>query len=108
MVFYEVSVEVRADLAPAFEQYMRDKHLPEIMATGCFVTIRFDQATETLYRICYQAETQEDYERYLSEHAADMRFDFMQHFPEGCTPSRLVFNDMFTLKRVEKTEEKFF
>ncbi len=63
MIFYEVSVEVRADLCSAFEDYMRGKHLPEILATGCFAYIRFDQASETMYRTCYQAESVEDYER---------------------------------------------
>lgn len=99
MIFYEVSVEVRADLCAAFAAYMRDKHLPEILATRCFVSIRFDQATETLYRTCYQAETEEDYERYLSEHASAMRADFMQHFPDGCVPSRQVFRELFQLQR---------
>ena len=97
MVFYEVSVEVRADLREAFVHYMQSKHLPEILATGCFRHIRFDQASDTLFRSCYQAETEADYQRYLVQHAPAMRADFMQHFPEGCTPSRVVFTDLFSL-----------
>lgn len=96
MVFYEVSVEVRPDLREAFVQYMRDKHLPDILATGCFQHIRFDQASETLFRTCYQAETEAGYQRYIDQHAAAMRADFMQHFPEGCVPSRVVFRDLFS------------
>lgn len=99
MILYEVSVEVRADLCSAFEDYMRGKHLPEILATGCFAYIRFDQASETMYRTCYQAESVEDYERYLNQHASAMRADFMQHFPEGCVPSRQVFRELFQLHR---------
>ncbi len=99
MIHYEVSVEVRADLCAAFEDYMRDKHLPEILATGCFKHIRFDQASAGVYRTCYQAENEDDYARYLNQHATAMRADFMQHFPEGCTPSRQVFRDLFQLQR---------
>lgn len=99
MIFYEVSVEVRADLCAAFEDYMRGKHLPEILATGCFSHIRFDQASSSLYRTCYQAETEDDYTRYLNQHASAMRADFMLHFPEGCVPSRQVFRELFQLQR---------
>ena len=52
MVVYEVQVEVREDLRAAFETYMREKHLPEILATGCFAAIRFDRSEEGLYRTC--------------------------------------------------------
>lgn len=101
MIFYEVSVEVRADLCAAFEDYMRNKHLPDILATGCFSHIRFDQAfsseNHALYRTCYQANTEDDYTRYLNQHASTMRADFMQHFPEGCVPSRQVFRELFQL-----------
>jgi hypothetical protein len=96
MIFYEVSVEVRADLQSAFVDYMRNKHIPEIWATACFAQIRFDKANETLYRTCYQSSTAENYERYIAEHATAMRADFMQHFPEGCVASRLVYSDLQT------------
>lgn len=94
MILYEVSVAVRADLCAVFENYMREKHIPEIWATGCFMKIHFDKASDNLYRTSYQAATQADYERYLVEHATSLRADFMQHFPEGCTPSRQVFESV--------------
>jgi hypothetical protein len=94
MILYEVSVEVQVELSAVFEEYMRQKHIPEIWATGCFQTIRFDKASDGLFRTSYQAKTQADYERYLSEHATAMRADFMQHFPTGCVPSRQVYTDV--------------
>lgn len=91
MILYEVSVTVRSDLSQGFEAYMRGKHLPEIWASQCFMQIRFDKASETLFRTCYQAATWADYERYLHQYAPAFRADFMAHFPEGCTPSREVY-----------------
>ncbi|MBY0573368.1 MAG: DUF4286 family protein [Undibacterium sp.] len=97
MILYEVCVEVRDDLLVAFERYMREKHLPEIWNTGCFEQIRFEhtqtpvQESSRIYRTCYQAATMADYDRYLELHASEMRADFMLHFPEGCTPSRRVW-----------------
>jgi hypothetical protein len=94
MVAYEVKVEVREDLAGAFERYMREKHIPEILATGCFKAIRFEQASPTLFRSRYEAASQKDLDRYMGEHTAAFRADFMAHFPEGCTPSREVWEGL--------------
>lgn len=88
MLRYEVTVLVRDDLRDAFERYFVTKHIPEILATGCFVDIRFDRADSGAFRTVYHAATRVDLDRYLSAHAAHFRKDFTDHFPEGVTPSR--------------------
>lgn len=94
MVVYEVQVEVREDLRAAFETYMREKHLPEILATGCFAAIRFDRSEEGLYRTCYEASSRSGVERYLRDHTAPFRDDFMAHFPEGCQARRVIWDGL--------------
>jgi hypothetical protein len=94
MIFYEVSVVVPTKLINAFENYMRNKHIPEIWATECFVQIHFAKMGADNYRTCYQAKTQADYERYLNDFATVMREDFLQHFPDGCQVQRQVWNKL--------------
>lgn len=100
MLAYEVVVEVREDLAGAFEGYMRGKHIPEILATGCFTRIRFEQASPTRFRTRYEAATKADLDRYLEEHTGPFRADFAAHFPEGCTPSREVWEEVEVFRAV--------
>jgi hypothetical protein len=88
MIRYEVTVQVREDLRERFEAYFTTKHIPEILATGCFQDIRFDRADSGAYRTVYHAATRADLERYLAKHAAHFRADFATHFPEGVSPSR--------------------
>ena len=88
MLRYEVTVTVRDDLRARFEEYFISKHIPEILATGCFLDIRFDRSDGGAYRTVYHAAARTDLERYLQQHAAHFRADFAQHFPEGVTPSR--------------------
>lgn len=83
MFTYEVQVEAPAGVGEAFEAYMRRKHIPEIFATGCFVDITFEAASATRFRTRYRARHREDLDRYLLDHAAAFRRDFLQHFPEG-------------------------
>ena len=96
MIFYEVSVTMPAQLSLAFESYMRDRHIPEIWATKCFVQIHFAKMGEDNYRTCYQAQSQVEYERYLNDFASAMRADFMQHFPDGCQVQRQVWSSLQT------------
>lgn len=96
MVRYEVRVLVRTDLASAFEAYMREKHLPEILATGCFRSIRFEQDGDMTFRSCYEARSQTELDQYLTAHTGHFREDFLAHFPEGCEVRREVWNEVQT------------
>lgn len=88
MLRYEVTVVVREELHSRFEAYFIGKHIPEILATGCFVDIRFERSEAGAYRTVYHAATRADLDRYLALHAAAFRADFADHFPGGVTPSR--------------------
>ncbi len=94
MFRYEVTVSVRDDLRARFERYFADRHIPEILATGCFVDIRFERAESGVYRTVYHAASRADLDRYLTEHTARFRADFLQHFPDGVTPSREIWTEI--------------
>jgi len=91
MIAYEVTAEVEPRLAGAFEQYMREKHIPEVFATACFQSIVFARSSPGRYRTSYVAPSQADLDRYLEPHTAAMRADFAAHFPEGVSLSREVW-----------------
>lgn len=88
MLRYEVTLEVGPGLSDAIETYMRREHIPEMGATGCFLRIRFDRASETRFRTCYHAEREADLKRYLALHADGLRKKFAHRFPNGVTVSR--------------------
>lgn len=88
MIRYEVTVVVREDLRAGFEAYFVSKHIPEILATGCFLDIRFDRGDGGAFRTVYHAATRADLDRYLDEHTARFRADFTAHFPDGVSASR--------------------
>ena len=91
MIAYEVTCEVEPRLAPAYEQYMREKHIPEVFATGCFHCTVFSRSTPGRYRTSFMARTQGDLDRYLQHHTEALRADFAAHFPEGVSLSREVW-----------------
>jgi hypothetical protein len=91
MVAYEVTVDVAPELADQFIAYMLIRHVPDLMATGCFVGADFSQAGETRFRQRYVAFSREDLDRYLADHAVKLRENFAKHFPTGTAVTREVW-----------------
>jgi uncharacterized protein DUF4286 len=91
MIIYEVTAVVEARLAEAYERYMRQQHIPDVLATGCFQSADFASAAPGRYRMRYEASTDDDLERYLATHAARLREDAASRFPEGVVLSREVW-----------------
>jgi hypothetical protein len=98
MISYEVTAVVEEKLVAAYERYMRETHIPEVLATGCFQGAIFERSSPGRYRTRYAARVQADLDRYLESHTAALRADFAIHFPEGVTLSRDVWR---TLERWE-------
>jgi hypothetical protein len=93
MVFYEVTLQVEPTLAAPVEIYMRNRHIPAILATGCFRRIRFDRASSARFRTCYEAESQADLDRYLRDHAAQFRAEFLADFSVGVRLTRETWTE---------------
>jgi len=88
MVTYEVTSTVRADLCEAYERYMRERHVPDLLATGVFAGASFGRSAPGRYRTRYEARTRADLDRYLAEHAARLRAHVKELFPEGIELAR--------------------
>jgi len=91
IITYEVTAVVEARFAEAYERYMRQEHIPDVLASGCFQCSDFASAAPGRYRIRYEASTKEDLERYLATHAPRLREDATSRFPEGVVLSREVW-----------------
>ena len=50
MIAYEVTVDVGSKLAAAFEQYMREHHISDVFATGCFHSAVLARSSSGKYR----------------------------------------------------------
>ena len=100
MITYEVTVEIEERLAGAYERYMREAHIPAVLATGCFGGAIFARSSPGRYRTGYLARSQGDLDRYLERHTAALREDFAAHLPDGVSVSREVW---LTVERWEGT-----
>ncbi len=93
-VYYEVAVDVAEGNSAEFVEYMTERHIAEVVATGCFLKASFITAGEGHFRTTYEAASRDDLERYLREHANALRRDFLEHFPHEVRVSRDVWIEL--------------
>lgn len=91
MIIYEITAAVRADLVEKYEKYMRERHIPDLLETGYFRAAHFTRSAENRYRTRYEARDQTALDQYLKNDAERLRADFLEHFPEGVTVTRDVW-----------------
>jgi hypothetical protein len=92
MIAYEVTAEMEEKLAGPYERYMRESHIPAVLATGCFHAAVLARSSPGRYRTSYLARSQADLDRYLETHTAALRADFTANFPAGVMLSREVWD----------------
>jgi hypothetical protein len=101
MISYEVTARLDAQIAGDYERYLRDVHIPDLMATGCFVEAAFarqeavdsvnDSSSPTAsvcFRSSYVASDEAALQRYFREHADRLRGDALARFPSGLQLTR--------------------
>ncbi|MGI8618958.1 MAG: DUF4286 family protein [Gemmatimonadaceae bacterium] len=88
MLTYEITAIVRADLCDAYERYMTDRHIPDVMRTGAFAAATFSRSAPGRYRIRYEVSSRETMDAYLADHAPGLRQHFAETFPVGVELSR--------------------
>ncbi|MFI5236001.1 MAG: DUF4286 family protein [Gemmatimonadales bacterium] len=99
MIRYEVTLDVEPQLAAGLEDYMRGKHIPEILATGCFEEIRFERAGEGRFRTSYFALTAADLDRYMAQHTGGFRASLISYFPRGVNAVRETWTELESWKK---------
>ena len=79
MIIYNVTVKVETPVAEAWLDWLQKEHIPEVIETGCFthtsILHLFEQDDEesVTYAIQYHAPGMENYEKYINDHAPEMR-----------------------------------
>lgn len=93
-MFYLVEVLIDLEVADQWHSWMKDDHIPDVVATGCFekawMTRQPERDTDQrrAYRMLYRAKSREDFERYQSDFAAALQKDHTSRFEGRFEASR--------------------
>ncbi len=79
MIVYNVTVKTEHAITAAWLQWMKEEHIPEIIATGCFTDARIlrllevDDSEGPTHAVQYFAESRALYNRYIQQFSGEMR-----------------------------------
>lgn len=86
MIIYNVTSNVDDSIHEQWLEWMMDKHVPAIMATGKFYKIKIvkvlveEQHGGTTYSVQYSAESREKLDEYYRDHSPALRAEMQQLF----------------------------
>ncbi|MEJ6583825.1 MAG: DUF4286 family protein [Crocinitomicaceae bacterium] len=74
MILYNVTVSIDPGVQTEWLEWMRITHIPDMMATGCFLESRIcrvhgEEEGGVTFAIGYVAPSQEKYDEYLAAHS---------------------------------------
>lgn len=78
MILYNVTVSIDASVEEDWLAWMKATHIPDVMATGCFIESRIsrvhgEEAGGLTYAISYVAPSQDKYDHYQKEYAPKLQ-----------------------------------
>lgn len=103
MIIYNVTVKLDRDIHQDWLQWMKEEHVPEILATNCFNGARLSRLLDLpedegyTYSCQYFADSKKDYEKYISQYADELRNKAMSKFKNKFTAFRTLMEESFRL-----------
>jgi hypothetical protein len=85
MIMYNVTVNVDAESAEDWLDWMRSVHIPEVLATGLFAEAKIarilaEEEGGKAFSVQYYAPSMEDFETYEKTHATRLRAKHQEKF----------------------------
>lgn len=87
MIIYNVTINVEDDVCETWVTWMKETHIPQVMATGFFTSFSFNKLlsrqedeTGTTFVIQYTAPSMDDYEAYQANHAPALQAETKRLF----------------------------
>lgn len=96
MFIYNVTNKVSWAIQEEWVKWMKEEHIPKVMATGCFYNHRIlhllenDDEDGATYAVQYQARQQSDYEEYLAAHATALRQEALDRWGDQIIAFRTI------------------
>ena len=95
MFIYNVTVNVEDSIKEDWIRWMKERHIPDVMKTGCFVENRICRVLNVedegaTYSVQYFFNTMEDMERYQQQHAPQLQREHKERYGEKALAFRTL------------------
>ena len=79
MFVYNVTIKVANKISADWLEWLKEEHIPDVMATGCFQEftllklLEVDESEGPTYAVQYKAESKAAYNQYIEKYASALR-----------------------------------
>jgi hypothetical protein len=79
MIIYNVTIKVHESIKDNWLTWLKEEHVPDVLATGCFTKatilqlLEIDNSEGPTFAIQYSAESKGNYNQYIEKFAGTMR-----------------------------------
>lgn len=85
MFVYNVTVSLDPQVEQEWIQYMKDKHIKEVLATNCFIECKLsrvhgEEEQGVTYSVMYLLPSEDKYKEYQSKFAGELQKDHQARF----------------------------
>ena len=100
MVLYNVTIKVELGIVEAWVEWMKQIHMPDLMATGLFIDCKLyqimdlDESEGVTFSAQYFCKNLDDYNNYISAFAVLMREKAFQKFGSKFVAFRTVMEQV--------------
>lgn len=102
MIIYNVTVKIESDIRSDWESWMKDVHIPDVMATGCFTDAQLRELMidhedgDVTFSIQYKCIDMKTLERYQSQFAEKLQADHTQRYQGKYVAFRTLMKELAT------------
>jgi hypothetical protein len=100
MIVYNVTIKVDLNVHELWVRWMKEEHIPKVLATGCFTDHKFyrimedNQSDGMTYAVQYFATELSHYFDYQEKHAAAMQKDMLDVWPDKFGAFRTLLREI--------------
>lgn len=100
MIIYNVTVKVDLDIHDEWLEWMKSKHIPDVLATGMFLSNKIyrvldqDNSDGITYAIQYSANSMSDYFKYQQEYAPGLQKETADRYKDKFVAFRTLLKEV--------------
>lgn len=99
MIVYNVTVNIDDSVHEEWLDWMKNKHIPDVVSTGCFTQgriyrIMVQEQQGVSYSIQYTAVSMEEIQRYMKNFAPDLQREHTAKYKDKFTAFRTLLEEV--------------
>ena len=102
MILYNVTVKIDLQVEKDWLEWMRNEHIPEVVATGMFSDARimkllgYDDREGITYAVQYSCPSMADLKTYQKEYAKDLQAKHTERYKDQYVAFRTLMEEVWT------------